>query len=106
MSHPNNREVALALAHHRADFLSSVAEVLSHWLTDTDARAVARYLVTLLQGFSIQASDGAGQADLQPTIELAVSTIGQCCPSKSSQLKLVAAKENVSSLDSADEFLD
>lgn len=46
-------------------------------LSEAEADVLARYLVTVLQGLSIQARDGATIEELRPTIELALLTVAQ-----------------------------
>lgn len=77
VSHPDNRKVAQTLADRRAAFKQAIGEQLLRWLPETDANNLARYLVTVLQGLSMQARDGATMEDLRPTIELALSTVTQ-----------------------------
>lgn len=77
VSHPNNREVAQALANRRAAFRQAIEENLLRWLPAVEAQELARYLVTVLQGLSMQARDGATMEELRPTVELALSTVAQ-----------------------------
>jgi AcrR family transcriptional regulator len=77
VSHPDNREVAQTLANRRAAFRQAIGEQLLRWLPEGDAHDLARYLVTVLQGLSMQARDGATMEQLRPTIELALSTVAQ-----------------------------
>lgn len=75
MSHPDNREVAQTLADRRTAFRRAIGTTLLRWLPEANAHALARYLVTVLQGLSMQARDGATIEELGPTIELALSTV-------------------------------
>lgn len=77
VSHPDNREVAQALAERRAAFRRAIEENLLRWLPAADAHELARYLVTVLQGLSMQARDGATMEELRPIIELALSAVAQ-----------------------------
>ncbi|MFC6390460.1 TetR/AcrR family transcriptional regulator [Methylorubrum zatmanii] len=77
VSHPDNREVAQALADRRAAFRRAIETSLLRWLSPADAQELARYLVTILQGLSMQARDGATMEELRPIVELALSTVAQ-----------------------------
>ncbi len=77
VSHPDNREVAQALADRRAAFRRAIGESLLRWLPAADAHELARYLVTILQGLSMQARDGATIEELRPVVELALSTVAR-----------------------------
>jgi TetR/AcrR family transcriptional regulator, copper-responsive repressor len=73
MCHPDNQAVAGKLAERRTAFRRAVSEQLLRWLPEPDAHSLGRYLVTVLQGLSVQARDGATMDDLRPTIELVLS---------------------------------
>lgn len=75
--HPDNREVAEGLADRRAFFRQAIGERLAHWIPEAMAQDLSRYLVTVLQGLSMQARDGATFEELCPTIELALSTVAE-----------------------------
>lgn len=77
VSHPDNRAVSQKLADRRATFRQAIGEHLRRWLPASDAQHLARYLVTVLQGLSIQARDGATMEELRPTIDLALSAVEQ-----------------------------
>jgi AcrR family transcriptional regulator len=77
VSHPDNRSVAQTLADRRASFRQNIVAHLLRWLDEREARDVGRYLVTVLQGLSMQARDGATMEELRPTIELALSSLDQ-----------------------------
>lgn len=77
VSHPDNLQVAQTLAARRAMLRQAIGENLSRWLPEPIAHDLARYLVTVLQGLSMQARDGATMEDLRPTVELALSTVAQ-----------------------------
>ncbi len=77
VSHPDNRAVSQTLADRRATFRRAIGEHLHRWLPEPDAHDLARYLVTVLQGLSIQARDGATMEQLRPTIDLALSAVEQ-----------------------------
>lgn len=78
MCHPDNQAVAETLAKRRAAFRQAISEQLLRWLPEPDAHSFARYLVTVLQGLSVQARDGATMEDLRPVIELALSAASLC----------------------------
>jgi AcrR family transcriptional regulator len=75
MAHPNNQAVAQTLKIRRATFRQAIGENLLRWLPGAYAHDLARYLVTVLQGLSMQAGDGASLEELRPTIELVLSTV-------------------------------
>lgn len=84
MCHPDNQAVAETLAKRRTGFREAISEQLLRWLPEADARSLARYLVTVLQGLSVQARDGATMDDLRPVIELAMSATPLCDPQQGS----------------------
>ncbi|KSV81291.1 MULTISPECIES: hypothetical protein [Ensifer] len=44
---------------------------------DTEAGGLARFVGAILQGMTVQAQDGAGEADLLPIAELAIDEVGR-----------------------------
>jgi hypothetical protein len=78
MCHPDNQAVAETLAKRRAAFRQAISEQLLRWLPEPDSHSLARYLVMVLQGLSVQARDGATMDDLRPVIEMALSTTALC----------------------------
>ncbi|UYV16689.1 TetR/AcrR family transcriptional regulator [Porphyrobacter sp. ULC335] len=78
MCHPDNQAVAGTLAKRRTAFRQAISEQLLRWMPEPDAHRLARYLVTVLQGLSVQARDGATMDDLRPVIELTLSAAGLC----------------------------
>lgn len=87
MCHPDNQAVAQRLAERRTAFRQAIGEQLLRWLSEADARNLARYLVTVLQGLSIQARDGATMDDLHPVIELALSATALCDTQEGSAIR-------------------
>jgi AcrR family transcriptional regulator len=76
-----DREVAEALARVRATTTKALARRLKRGLRDgdlpagTDTGAMARYLSTVSQGISVQASGGASRRQLLAVAELALAAI-------------------------------
>jgi AcrR family transcriptional regulator len=57
--------LALELAKRRNSMRDMIAESLTRWFDQDRAVALARYLVAILQGLSIQARDGASREELE-----------------------------------------
>lgn len=62
---PDHAELARELAERRNQMRDMIAETLGHWLDQERAVSLARYLVAVLQGLSIQARDGASRQELR-----------------------------------------
>ncbi|WP_183735952.1 TetR/AcrR family transcriptional regulator [Rhizobium sp. BK275] len=62
---PDHTELARELAERRNTMREMIAETLGHWLDPERALSLARYLVAVLQGLSIQARDGASRQELR-----------------------------------------
>lgn len=62
---PDHAELARELAERRNQMREMIAETLGHWLDRERAVSLARYLVAVLQGLSVQAYDGASRQELQ-----------------------------------------
>lgn len=60
-----NSGLALELAERRNSMREMIAETLTRWLDQERATSLARYLVAVLQGLSIQARDGASREELE-----------------------------------------
>lgn len=60
-----NSDLALELVERRNSMREMIAETLTHWLDQERATSLARYLVAVLQGLSIQARDGASRKELE-----------------------------------------
>jgi len=75
---PQGEEIVAELAARRdrtrllfADYFRRAQEQ-GHLSTDVDADALARYVGTVIQGMSVQSMDGAGRAELEEVIALAM----------------------------------
>ncbi|MBB3461282.1 AcrR family transcriptional regulator [Rhizobium sp. BK377] len=62
---PDHAELARELAERRNEMRDMIAETLGRWLDPDRAISLARYLVAVLQGLSIQARDGASRQELR-----------------------------------------
>lgn len=62
---PDHADLARELAERRNTMREMIAETLGHWLDRERAISLARYLVAVLQGLSVQAYDGASRQELQ-----------------------------------------
>lgn len=68
-------DLAAHLAGRRLAVRRHLARLFSRWVDKDRARALARYVATLLQGFSIQARDGASPAELRAVVDIACNSI-------------------------------
>ena len=59
-----NSGLALELVERRNGMREMIAETLTRWLDQERATSLARYLVAVLQGLSVQARDGASREEL------------------------------------------
>jgi hypothetical protein len=66
-------DVASDLADRRRRMHDQIAEVLKSWLDQNDAKSLARYLMAIMQGLSIQARDGASRHDLNQIVDEVVA---------------------------------
>lgn len=62
---PDHAELARELAERRDAMRDMIAATLGHWLDRDRALSLARYLVAVLQGLSVQAYDGASREELR-----------------------------------------
>lgn len=72
---PDHVELAQELAERRNRMRDTLAETLERWLDRKQAVSLARYLVAVLQGLSIQARDGASRAELEQVSTEAIAGI-------------------------------
>lgn len=76
---PDSEEVRAFLKQQRQTALTSIAARIKRGVKEgdvppgTDARRVAAFYATVLQGLSIQARDGASRADLQAVVDGAMT---------------------------------
>ncbi|WP_347557378.1 TetR/AcrR family transcriptional regulator [Robbsia sp. KACC 23696] len=73
-AHPDHQELASELARRRDAIREDIAQALTPWLNGPRLASTARYLAAVLQGFSIQARDGASREDLLQTVEPLAAT--------------------------------
>lgn len=68
-THPDHRELANELAQRRDGIRQDIESVLAPWVEGPRLANIARHLAAVLQGFSIQARDGASREELVETAE-------------------------------------
>jgi AcrR family transcriptional regulator len=68
-------ELALELAKRRSGMHDMIAEILARWLDQDRAVSLARYLLAVLQGLSVQARDGAGRPELEQVVDQVVGGV-------------------------------
>lgn len=61
--------LSLALTQRRNAMRESIADALGKWIDPDRAASLARYLVVVLQGMSVQALDGATRKELEAVAE-------------------------------------
>ena len=61
--------LALVLSERRDAVREIIVEALRRWLEPDRASSVARFLVVVLQGMSVQARDGATREDLEEVVQ-------------------------------------
>ncbi|MCQ1781400.1 TetR/AcrR family transcriptional regulator [Neorhizobium galegae] len=61
-------DLALVLTRRRDAMRETIAEALGRWLEPDRARSLARFLVVVLQGMSVQARDGATREELYAVV--------------------------------------
>jgi AcrR family transcriptional regulator len=66
--------LALMLTNRRDEMRETIAEALARWLDPDRSRSLARYLVVVLQGMSVQARDGATRKELDEVIDEALKS--------------------------------
>jgi AcrR family transcriptional regulator len=69
-----NSDLAAHLAARRLVLRRHLTRIFGRWVPKERARAIARYVAALLQGFSIQARDGASASELRAVAEIACSS--------------------------------
>jgi hypothetical protein len=65
---PEHADLALELVKRRSEMRETIAGALLPWLNQDRANSVAHYLVTVLQGLSVQARDGTTRAELEQVV--------------------------------------
>lgn len=64
--------LARVLSDRRDAMREAIADALGRWLDPARSRSLARFLVAVLQGMSVQARDGATRAELEEVIKEAL----------------------------------
>ncbi|MCX2861979.1 TetR/AcrR family transcriptional regulator [Paucibacter sp. PLA-PC-4] len=68
-AHPDHDDLAKELGQRRDGFRLEIATLLAPWIEPPRLYSVARHLAAVLQGFSIQARDGATREELLETAD-------------------------------------
>lgn len=82
---PQNARVPEVLAAGRATTESALAQRLARAVEDgdlraeTDARALARFVMVLSEGFAVHASAGAERDDLHASVDIALRSVAALC---------------------------
>lgn len=71
----DHAELAEELARRRGRMRDVIADALERWLDHKRAISLARYLVVVLQGLSVQARDGATRSELEGVVRLALEGV-------------------------------
>ncbi|WP_239031966.1 TetR/AcrR family transcriptional regulator [Paroceanicella profunda] len=66
-----HEDIAGELSTLREGFRQDMARILTRWVPEAQAQALARYLVAVTQGLSIQARDGATPGELAQVVDQA-----------------------------------
>ncbi|MGR9251203.1 TetR/AcrR family transcriptional regulator [Rhizobium leguminosarum] len=72
---PEHAKLAEELAERRSAMRATIATILLPWLSQDRAESLAQYLVTVLQGLSVQARDGASPEQLRDVVAQVVAGI-------------------------------
>ncbi|CAO3421276.1 Transcriptional regulator, AcrR family [Azospirillum endophyticum] len=72
---PDHDGIARDLAGRRQAMFEEAARIFSRWLDSASSRALARYLLTAMQGIAIQSRDGVGRQELQAMADTMVDDI-------------------------------
>jgi AcrR family transcriptional regulator len=62
-------EIARDLVERRRAIFEKIAVGLEHWLDENSAHALARYLMSVMQGLTVQARDGVEKADMERVVD-------------------------------------
>lgn len=68
-------ELARDLAKRRSGMHDHIAEIMTRWMDHDRAVSLARYLLAVLQGLSVQARDGATKEDLEQVVYQVVAGV-------------------------------
>ncbi len=81
-SAPEHSELARELTSRRDDMRHAISQALLPYMDAARAETLARYLVTLLQGLSVQARDGATRDELEQVVDQVIAGIRATLPLK------------------------
>ncbi len=79
---PNHLALARELTARRDYMRNSISKALLRWIDRARADTLARYLMTVLQGLSVQARDGATQDELKQVVDQVLAGICATLPLK------------------------
>lgn len=74
-SHPDHADLARELAERRADFRDLLKQKLLHWVSESDADRLSRFITAMMQGLAVQARDGYSLEELQMVVSAALNVI-------------------------------
>jgi AcrR family transcriptional regulator len=77
---PEHLALARELTARRDDMRNSISTALLRWIDRARADTLARYLVTVLQGLSVQARDGATRDELRQVVDQVLAGIRATLP--------------------------
>jgi len=81
-SAPEHSELVGELTARRDDMRHEISQALLRWMDTARAETLARYLVTVLQGLSVQARDGATRDELERVVDQVIAGIRATLPLK------------------------
>lgn len=88
-SAPEHSELAGELTARRDDMRHAISHALLRWIDTARAETLARYLVTVLQGLSVQARDGATRDELERVVDEVIAGVRATLPLKPADLSAV-----------------
>ncbi|BCP53048.1 TetR family transcriptional regulator [Kaistia sp. 32K] len=68
-ANPEHEDVARIVAERRDRYREAIVRALAPWAGEAEAPALARYLIAVMQGLSVQARDGASAGELGAIVE-------------------------------------
>ena len=72
MCRPDHQSLADSLTDRRTAFRKTIEKGLTQWLSASQARELARFLVTVIQGMSVQARDGSDLRTLLSIVDISM----------------------------------
>lgn len=75
MCHPDHQALADLLTERRTVFRKGIEKGLIRWLSASQARELAMFLATVIQGMSVQARDGSGLRTLLSIVGISMEAV-------------------------------